>query len=70
MTSASTSTLHKRAWRLPFVMEASGLSRATIYRLAAEGKFPRPFKLAERASAWDADAVEQWLIDRMARVLK
>jgi len=29
-------------WRLPEVERRSGLSRPTIYRLAAKGKFPRP----------------------------
>jgi predicted DNA-binding transcriptional regulator AlpA len=37
--------------RLPAVVKATGLSRATLYRLARTGAFPRPRKLGERASA-------------------
>jgi prophage regulatory protein len=38
--------------RVPTVVEVFGLSRSTIYRLAAQGKFPSPIKISERASAW------------------
>lgn len=55
----------RKALRLPFVIEQSGLSRASIYRLVKAGKFPAPFKLSHRASAWDAEAVNDWLESRM-----
>jgi prophage regulatory protein len=34
------------------VKEITQLSTATIYRLMAQGKFPKQFKLAERTSRW------------------
>ena len=34
------------------VKEITQLSTATIYRLIAQGKFPKQFKLAERTSCW------------------
>jgi len=34
-------------------------SRSTIYRLIAQGKFPRQIKLSERSSGW----VEQEVMD-------
>ena len=34
------------------VKEINQLSNATIYRLMAQGKFPKQFKLAERTSRW------------------
>ncbi|MDD2893402.1 MAG: AlpA family phage regulatory protein [Halothiobacillaceae bacterium] len=38
--------------RLPTVKAVFGHSRSTIYRLAAQGKFPSPIKISERSSAW------------------
>jgi len=49
--------------RLPAVIEITGLSRSSIYRLVQEGKFPPPVKLSARASAWFEADVAQWLSD-------
>jgi prophage regulatory protein len=38
--------------RLPAVIQATGLGRATIYRLFAKGDFPRPVHPGPRAIAW------------------
>lgn len=35
-------------WRVSTVEARTGLSRATIYRLAAAGEFPKPIRLAMR----------------------
>jgi len=43
-----------------------GLPISTIYRLVAEGKFPKPVKLAARASGWLRSEVDQWIADRAA----
>ncbi|MBD3821176.1 MAG: AlpA family transcriptional regulator [Thiotrichales bacterium] len=47
--------------RLPAVIEKTGLSRSSIYRLIQEGKFPPPVKLSARASAWFDDDINEWL---------
>lgn len=52
--------------RLPVVIRATGLSRPTIYRLGRAGKFPRPRKLGERASAWRWADVLTWIESRPA----
>lgn len=49
--------------RLPAVMQRTGLSRATVYRLARTGQFPSPIKLSERASGWLEMEVDSWLAD-------
>ena len=41
------------------VKELTKLSRTTIYRLIAKGKFPKQVKLSERSSGW----IEQEVID-------
>lgn len=35
------------------------ISRATLYRMAAAGTFPKPRKLGKR-SVWSAEDIEQW----------
>jgi prophage regulatory protein len=51
--------------RLPEVCMRTGLSRSAIYRNAATESFPRPVKLGERASAWVAAEIEQWIQSRI-----
>ena len=37
------------------------LGRSTIYRLIAEGKFPKPFQLVPNRNAWIEDDIDRWL---------
>jgi prophage regulatory protein len=43
---------HSSLLRLREVQRISGLSRSSIYRMEAAGKFPARVKLSERAIAW------------------
>ena len=52
--------------RLPAVIERTGWSRSAIYRSEAAGTFPRRVKLGERASAWVAREIEQFVAERIA----
>lgn len=52
--------------RVRDVLRLTGLSRASVYRLAAAGGFPRPVKLSERSSAWVRCEVEAWVRERIA----
>lgn len=47
--------------RLADVKQLVRLSKSQIYALAARGEFPKPFKLSERASGFDAAAVGRWI---------
>jgi len=38
-------------WRLRTVMARTGLARPTLYRLAAQGQFPKPVRLSAPATA-------------------
>ncbi len=40
------------------------LSKSTIYRLAGNGTFPKPFKWGGRGVRWDAGEVETWMRNR------
>lgn len=48
-------------YRLRDVMRITALSRSTIYRRVAEGRFPAPVHLGGRASAWQGIALQLWI---------
>lgn len=47
------------------VCDKIALSRATLDRLVAAGKFPKPIHLTERRLAYCQSEVEGWMIERM-----
>ncbi len=51
----------RKLLRLKEVCEIIGLSRSTIYKRLAEGSFPRPVRLSERATRWRPAEIEDWL---------
>lgn len=46
--------------RLRAVMHMTGLSRSSLYRLIADGQFPRPVRLGPRTVAWRRVDVDAW----------
>jgi prophage regulatory protein len=58
MSNESNTT--KKFLRLPAVMDAVGLARATIYKRIKAGTFPQPVQLGPRAVAWDESAIATW----------
>jgi len=52
--------------RLPTVIQQTGLSSASIYRLAKSGQFPSPVKIGPRASAWVGAEVDGYIASRIA----
>ncbi len=40
------------------------VSPATVWRWVREGKFPKPFKLGESVTVWDAAEVEAFIAQR------
>ncbi len=53
--------LAKKIWRLPVVLEQTGLSRSTIYEMIGRGEFPRQINLGPRAVGWVSDDVLDWI---------
>lgn len=37
------------------------VSPTTVWRWVREGRFPKPFKLSDRVTVWDADEVESFI---------
>lgn len=56
-------------FRLPRVLEITGLSRSKLYSLVASGQFPQPIKLVpgpnSRAVAWSSISVAEWVETRL-----
>lgn len=58
------STFDLNLMSLKRVRDLTSLGKSTIYRLIAEGKFPRPLKITERRVAWRESDLTAWLEDR------
>lgn len=56
-----------RIMRLGEVMELTGLSRATLYRLMSEDAFPQSVEIGKGAIGWHAGEVLEWLATRPRR---
>ena len=55
----------QKLMRLPEVRALTRRSRSVIYRDMDAGKFPKPVKLGDRAVAWIASEVEDWVNNRI-----
>ncbi|MFU8886900.1 MAG: helix-turn-helix transcriptional regulator [Cyanobacteriota bacterium] len=55
----------RRLLRLPEVKQKVGLSRTAIYRLIAEGQFPRQVCIGPRTVAWCQHDLEAWIEQRI-----
>jgi len=51
--------------RLPEVLQVTGVSRSTIYRLMSNGKFPMQISLGANTVAWLESDLEVWLHERI-----
>ena len=43
------------------VADLTSMSRSHLHRLARDGKFPKPIKIAESRSAWLESDVQEWI---------
>lgn len=57
-----------RLVRLPEVEGMIGFRKSAIYKMIAEGRFPKPVRLGTRTVAWPETAVLQWVQDRISEV--
>ena len=54
-----------RLLKINQVMEMTTLSRSTIYRLTAQGKFVKPIKIGEKSTGYPLQEVEDFIQKRM-----
>ena len=50
----------KKIYRLPEVMNMTGLSRSSIYLRVSTNEFPKPIKLGRRAVGWPEESIIAW----------
>ena len=56
--------------RLPAVRQKTSLSRSSIHRLEAQGKFPGRVRLGENSVGWYEHEIEEWLASRPRAISK
>nr|WP_313403994.1 AlpA family transcriptional regulator [Pseudomonas sp.] len=66
--STIVTTQPRHIMRLPKVMAATGLGRAWIYQLMADGKFPKAHKIGLRAVGWNSQEIEAWIAKQLGEV--
>lgn len=54
-----------KLFRLPQVLEITGLGRSTIYVKIKAGEFPAPINLGPRSVAWRSTDVTGWIDSRI-----
>ena len=50
----------KKIYRLPDVINMTGLSRSSIYLRVSTDEFPKPVKIGRRAIGWPEDSIIAW----------
>lgn len=50
-------------YRIADVVRLTSLSRATVYRRIADGRFPKPVHLGGRACGWTPEELQAWIDD-------
>ena len=50
-----------RVLRIADVTNLCGISRATVYRLIANDKFPKGRKVSGKAVGWISTEIEEWI---------
>jgi len=51
--------------RFPAVKSRVGLGRTSIYEKIREGNFPKPIHIGARAVAWDSEAIDSWIEEKI-----
>lgn len=59
----------RRTLRRAQVVQKTGLSQATIFRLEKAGEFPRHFLLSPRCAVWFDDEIDAFLEERQAKAI-
>jgi prophage regulatory protein len=65
LTIGANPATSERFLRISEVRNRVPYSRATIYRLMSEGKFPRSISLGEKAVAWRESEIVKWMQSRI-----
>lgn len=53
-----------RILRMPAVLNRTGLSRSTLYRLISKETFPKQLRLSTLCSGWRESEINHWIANR------
>jgi len=53
-------------YRLSDLKQRLGVSGSSIWAWTKKGTFPKPIRLSENCTAWEAEAIEAWANERIA----
>ena len=56
----------KKLVRLSEVLSRTGYSRAWIYKLISQGRFPQSVKIGSRSIAFVENEIDEWINQRIA----
>ncbi|ANA32271.1 hypothetical protein R82526_01544 [Ralstonia mannitolilytica] len=56
-----------KAINIKQVAEKVSLGQSTLYRMIAEGKFPKPFLLAGNQKRWLEEDIDAWLAEKAGK---
>lgn len=59
-------TIGNRILRQSEVMQKTGLSRTTLWRLEKQNKFPKKIQISERNIGWLSDDIDDWINNKRA----
>ncbi|MDF7784121.1 AlpA family transcriptional regulator [Pantoea stewartii] len=59
-------TPSKKLVRLSEVLSRTGYSRAWIYKLISQGRFPQSVKIGSRSIAFVESEIDEWINQRIA----
>jgi len=65
-TSQQTTLHATQFYRLSHLKAKLSVSGSTIWAWVRAGKFPKPIKLSENTTAWNAEDVEMWVQSRIS----
>lgn len=66
IASQQTGPQSAQFYRLPQLKAKLKVSGSSIWAWVKAGKFPKPIKLSENCTAWNAADIEAWAADRIA----
>lgn len=56
---------HRSLIRKRIVLSRVGLGNTSIYKRIKEGTFPKPVPIGDRAVAWDSEAIDLWIEEKI-----
>ena len=58
------STTQPRYLREKDLLKVIPISKSTLWRKVASGRFPKPIKLSEKITVWKTDEIEDWFAEQ------